>query len=58
MKSHENPSLGKQCFYSYRNSGIVAVDSHLHRENLNARRSTHQRPQGKTGNHQENVVLG
>jgi hypothetical protein len=35
----------------------VAVDSHLHRVNLSARRSTHQRPQGKTKNHQENTVL-
>jgi hypothetical protein len=29
-----------------------AVDSHLHRVNLSARRSTHQSPQGKTKNHQ------
>ena len=57
VNSHENPSLGKQCFYSYQNPSIVAVDSHLHRVNLIARRSTHQRPQGKTENHQANVVL-
>jgi hypothetical protein len=34
------------------------VDSDLHRVNLSARRSTHQRPQGKTENHQANTVLG
>ena len=36
----------------------MIVDSHLHRVNLSAQRSTHQRPQGKTKNHQENTILG
>jgi hypothetical protein len=40
------------------NLSIVVVDSHLHRVNLSSRRSTHQRPQGKTENHQENTALG
>ena len=56
-KGHENPSLGKQWFYSYQNPSIVVVDSHLRRVNPSDRRSSHQRPQGKTENHQANMVL-
>jgi hypothetical protein len=57
-KGHENPSLGKQCSYSHQNPSTVVVDSHLHRINPSARRSNHQNTQGKTENHQENMVLG
>jgi hypothetical protein len=57
-RCHENPSLGKHCSYSYQNLSTTVVDNHLHRINPSARRSTHQNPQGKTENRQENMVLG
>jgi hypothetical protein len=34
------------------------VDNILHGMNPSAQRNTHQNPQGKTKNHQENIGLG
>jgi hypothetical protein len=58
VKSHDKPSLGKQCSYLYQNSSRVVVDNHLHKINPNAQRNNHQIPQGMTENHLENKVLG
>jgi len=56
VKSHEKPSLGKQCSYLHQNLSRVVVDNH--KINPNAQRSNHQSTQGMTENHQENKVLG
>jgi hypothetical protein len=36
----------------------VVVGNHLHEKSPSAQKSTHQKSQGKTENHQENKVLG
>jgi hypothetical protein len=55
---HKDPSLSKEGPYSYQDLSTMVVDNHLHGKNPSAQRSTHQNPQGKTENHQENMVLG
>jgi hypothetical protein len=57
-KSHEKPSLGKRCSYLYQNLSTVVVGNHLHEKSPSAQEGTHQKSQGKTGNHQENKALG
>jgi hypothetical protein len=57
-KSHEKPSLGKQCPYLYQNLSTVVVGNHLHEKSPSAQKGAHKKSQGKTENHQENKVLG
>jgi hypothetical protein len=45
VKSHEKPSLDKQCPYFYENLSTMVVGNHLHEKSPSAQKGTHQKSQ-------------